>query len=423
MPIPGFSVGLTPQFPSPPGVSAIDDVTTEEAAVRAPIGRPVYMTALVKEGDLVAKGAAVACLRHAPDVCFTAPIAGRVARLSHHSGRKLAEVVLFAEPQGGVKRHDFKTSQTLSGLRQLMQGSGMWQWLRRRPFGGMPDHDEVPAAIVVMVADTRPFAPDPQAALQDRAEDFGRGLRALLRLTDGPVLICQHGNAQRNWTEVADSRLRTVACGDRHPQASAGIRIHQLFPAGLDAPVWDIHAEDTAALGALLDTGELPMTRLVHIAGAGLQQARTVRTHPGADLRQLTRRIVAPGPHVLISGSPLDGHPAQWLAPRHRQITVLPRETEPRNRPHWLIAALTQSAVARPAIPSAALTQSLGGAVPAIPFIRALGAGDDETAMKLGVLSLLEEDLALADYVLSETGLLTAQLRAMLDRIQTEFAA
>ncbi len=43
--------------------------------------------------------------------------------------------------------------------------------------------------------------------------------------------------------------------------------------------------------------------------------------------------------------------------------------------------------------------------------------------MKLGVLSLLEDDLALADYVLGEGGHLLAELRAMLDRIETEFAA
>lgn len=76
-----------------------------------------------------------------------------------------------------------------------------------------------------------------------------------------------------------------------------------------------------------------------------------------------------------------------------------------------------------PAIPTAALTQSLGAALPATAFIRALSAGDDETAIRLGALSLLEEDVALSDYVLSEAGQLMARLRAMLDRIATEFAA
>ena len=105
----------------------------------------------------------------------------------------------------------------------------------------------------------------------------------------------------------------------------------------------------------MLQTGELPMTRLVRIAGAALREARTLRTHPGADLRQLTQRIVQPGSHVLWSGSHLDGRPARWLGQRHRQVTVLPRPAPP-PRVHWIAAALSATAGASPVIPTAALS-------------------------------------------------------------------
>lgn len=420
------AAGLSPTFQSPPlsgdPIKEIEVICTEEAAVRAPAGPALHVTPLVAEGDPVAQGAAVACLRHAPEVCLVAPIAGVVAKHRLLPGRKLSEIVVFRDADGAVEHHDPQQADTLDGLRRLMQGAGVWPWLRRRPFGGMPRPDETPAAIVVMATDTRPFAPDPRRALDGQTAHFTRGLAALLRLTDGPVLVCQQDGAPLWQDKSLDARLQVMTCGPRHPQGAAGINIHRHFPAGLDAPVWDIHAEDTTALGALLDTGVLPMTRLVHIAGAGLRQARTVRTHPGADLRQLTQRIAAPGPHELLSGSPLDGHVTRWLAPRDRQITVLPRPA-PHPRRHWLIKALTQTAGADPAIPTAALTQAFGAGLPAAAFIRAIGAGDDEAAMKLGLLSLLEEDVALADYVLSEGGHLAAQLRVVLDRIQTEFAA
>ncbi|MGP6086346.1 Na(+)-translocating NADH-quinone reductase subunit A [Antarctobacter jejuensis] len=418
----GSRAGLSPDFPTPPADPVVTDVTTEEAAVRPPTGRLLHVTSLVKEGDSVAKGAAVACLRHAPDICFSAPVAGRVARISLLPGRKLSEIVLFREDDSSVETHDTGPATTTAGLRRLMQGAGFWPWLRRRPFGGMPSREETPAAIVVMAADTRPGAPDPCQALEGREEDFSRGLAALARLTEGPVLVCVQSGTRLEWPDPGEDRIRKVTRGARHPQAAVGICVHQLFPAGLDAPVWDVHAEDAAALGTLLRTGSLPMTRLVTITGAALRESRTVRTHSGADLRQLTHRIVAPGQHELMSGAALDGHVAQWLAPRHRQITVLPRRPA-RNRPHWLVAALNRNASGNPVIPSAALTQAFAAALPATPFVRALGAGDDETAMKLGLLSLLEEDVALADYVLSEGGHLKDQLRAVLDRIQTEFAA
>ena len=413
--------GLIPEVPTPPEISGVEEVVTEEAAVRPPDGGAPSVTPLLAEGDMVASGGALACLKHTPDVAFVAPFAGRVARLSLLPGRRLSEVVLFREKGGETERHDAGEAGTTAGLRRLMQSAGVWPWLRRRPFGGMPAAEEVPAAILVMAADTRPLAPDPSRALDGREEAFLRGVAALERLTEGPVLIVRAEGAGVPDPGRGGGRVRVVDAGARHPQGLAGIRIHQAFPAGLDAPVWDIHAEDAAALGALLDTGVLPMDRLVRIGGRALREGRTVRTHPGADLRQLTQRIVAPGPHVLLSGSVLDGHEAQWLGTRDRQVTVLPREGA-RRPAHWLAAALGRSGATAPAIPSAALSEAFGGALPALPFIRALSAGDDETAMKLGLLSLLEEDVALADYVLSQRGQIAAEMRAMLDRIRAELA-
>jgi len=164
------------------------------------------------------------------------------------------------------------------------------------------------------------------------------------------------------------------------------------------------------------------MTRLVSVGGAALREARLVHTQPGADLRGLTHRIVQPGPHVVLSGSPLDGHAAHWLAPRHRQVTALPRPPQAKPQ-HWFVAALTRHAMPKPMIPNAALDQSFAASLPAAAFVRALTSGDDETAMKMGLLSLLEEDVALADYVLGRDLHLPEVLRAMLDRIRAAFAA
>lgn len=422
MPALAFNAGLTPRFPSPPADAAEPEVViTEEAGIRTSANQSLRVTPLVAEDEVVAQGAPVACLRDAPDVQLVAPMPGRVARIALLPGRRLSEIVFFREPGGDAVRHDASVADTDSGLRRLMQVSGIWPWLRRRPFGDMPAGPERPAAIVVMAIDTRPLAPDPRLALEGREETFARGLGALTTLTDGPVFVCQ-APGPRIFEAGLGERVRAVDCGSRHPQGSAGIRIHDLAPATIEAPVWDVHAEDVAALGDLLATGVAPMTRWVSVAGAALREGRRVRTQVGADLRELTRRHVNPGGHVLMSGSPLDGHAAHWLAPRHRQVTVLPRP-DVGGAPHWLVSALTRSARPKPVIPTAALAQAFGAALPAAIFVRALSAGDDELAMKLGVLSLLEEDVALADYVLGGEARLQELLRGMLERIRLEFAA
>lgn len=401
------------------GVPAPEDcpiVLTEEAAITADRKEELRVEALVSEDALVAQGQPLLHLRADPRIALVAPMSGRVARIELAPGRRLVQLVLFHE---GAQRHAHKReTQDEAGLRLLMQGAGLWRSLRSRPFGRMPGGDERPAAIFVMATDTRPGAPDPQAALKGREEDFAAGLGALRHLTTGQVWLCEAG---ASGLSVPDG-VRRVRCGALHPQGLAGIQIHRLHPARIDAPVWDIHAEDVADIGSLMATGFLPETRLVSVTGAALREPRLLRCQPGADLRGLGHGFVRPGPHRMLTGSALDGWQERWLGPRDRQATYLPGAAGPAHR-HWFGAALRRAARPMPIIPTAALEQALGGDIPAHALIRALGAGDPEAAARLGALSLLEEDLALADYVTGAEPRVSAQLRAVLDGIATEEAA
>lgn len=413
--------GLSPRVSSPPNATAAPEVAlTEEAGITPGAERTLRVTPLVEEGDIVSQGAPVACLHHAPEIQLVAPMAGLVARVVLRPGRKLSEIVVFREASGDVFRHATAEAETDAGLRRLMQRAGVWPLIERRPFGGMPSPEDHTAAIVVMAADTRPLAPDPRLALTGREEAFERGIAALTRLTDGPVLLCAEAGPPL-FSPKPGGRIQLVTCGGRHPQGSAGIRIYQDVPATHEAPVWELHAEDVASLGDLLATGILPQSRSVSVTGGALRKARLVHTQPGADLRELTQHHLRPGQHRLLSGSAIDGYRAHWLGPRARQVSALPESRDPAPR-HWLVQALTRSAGPRPIIPTAALDQAFGGALPAVPFVRALSAGDTETATRMGLLSLLEDDVAMADYVLGGEAGLAGLLRAMLDDVQREVA-
>ena len=73
-------------------------------------------------------------------------------------------------------------------------------------------------------------------------------------------------------------------------------------------------------------------------------------------------------------------------------------------------------------IPTAALDQAMGGTLPAAALLRAIAAGDQETAIRLGLVSLSDEDVAAADYATGARPRLAHQLRALLDRIEAEEA-
>ncbi|MEJ2001866.1 MAG: Na(+)-translocating NADH-quinone reductase subunit A [Maritimibacter sp.] len=399
-------------------MSGIADELTEEAGLTPEPGEGLRVQELVETDDLVRQGQPVLRLRAAPEIVLTAPMGGRVASIQFRPGHRLVQLVLFRED--GADREQFATDGAEADpvkLRQLMQGAGLWRALRSRPFGHMPHHDEAPTAIFVMAADTRPGAADPIQMITGREEDFSRGLMALSGLTEGPIFVVA---GQGALPDFGTSGAKLIHAGKLHPMGMAGMIIHQHFPARPDRRVWDIHAEDVADLGALLLGGLLPATKTLSLTGAALREPKLLRCQPGADLRGLSQPWVKPGLHEVLTGSPLDGKAAHWLGTRDRQASILPVGAR-KPRKHWFQAALATAARPLPIIPTAALIQAMGGrAMPVAALIRALGAGDGETAVRLGVLSLLEEDMALADYVSAADPPLSHQLREILDRVKAE---
>lgn len=413
--------GLAVPVPSAAPASLFAETAiTDEAALGPGVEVDLRVEMLAAEDDRVAQGAPLLRLRRHPEVVLTAPMPCRVAEIDLAPGRRLASVRLFHEPDAGRHEHDTAgTDRDGAATRALLLGAGLWTAFRERPFGHAPAPSAQPAAIVVMALDTRPHAPDPRDAVHDREEDLARGLSALTRLTEGPVLLCQDTGPPI--LEGAIDRVQVVRCAPIHPWGLAGFQIHHRCPAAPGRPVWDIHAEDVAGIGALLATGLVPETRHVAVAGDAMTAARFVRCQPGADLRSLAWAHVKPGPHRILSGSALDGREARWLGTRDRQVSVL-SAAPPRREMHWFLTALTRAARPLPLIPTAAVDQALGGALPAMPFLRALAAGDAETVTRLGGLSLLPEDLALADYVTGAEPRLSACLATLLGRIEAETA-
>lgn len=414
----GLSVPIATPHPLP---QQAEEAITSEAGIFTPY-MELRVQPLAQAGDLVAQGAPVLKDRRRDECVITAPMACRIAEFKIGSGRRLESLVFHSVEQG--ERHKFDsraareemTNSTGSvAIRALFQASGLWMYLRARPFGRVPGPTNTPAAIFVMAVDTRPLACNPRLVVEgDSAPLFERGLDALARLTEGPVYLCQDRGPD---LAAARGRVKIVRLGSYHPAGLAGIQMHQLFPARIDREVWEIAAEDVVAIGYLLAEGSLPATKLVAVTGPGMRQSRLVRCQPGADLRELCYAYMTPGQRTILSGSVLDGQESRWLGIRDRQVTVVERPSTTTS-PHWLRIALLGASRPAPVIPTAAVEHALGGILPVTALLRALSVGDDETAMQLGALSLLEEDLALVDYITCAQPRFSWLLRAALNRIE-----
>lgn len=405
--------GLTVPLPGPPE-QAVEDVPAPARVALLGADMPgIRPELLVAEGERVAAGQPLARDRRRPGIVFTAPVAGHVEEIALGARRRLASLVIAAE---GDESRDAAPPELLDrdAATALLLHAGLWPALSTRPFGRIPDPGAVPAAIFVTAVDTRPHAPDPRVVLAGAEEAFARGVTLLGLLTDGPVHLCQ---APGPPLAPPEGRTRVVEVAGPHPAGLPGTHVRALAEVAPATPVWQIGYQDVAAIGTLLMTGAPVRHRVVALSGPGIRVPRLVRVPLGADLHELARREMTPGDKTILSGSVLGGRESRWLRRGDLQVTVLDRRPAAGRR-HWLLAALDRAARPAPLIPTAALDAALAADFAAVPLLRAISIGDAGTAEKLGVLALLEEDMALPTYAAGSGVDFAPLLRRVLDGIE-----
>lgn len=360
--------------------------------------RPVLAVA---EGDRVAAGQKLLWDRKRPWIAAMAPVAGVIARLEHGARRRVAGLEIRPEGEEAVA-FDTSSAGTREGLTALMAEAGLWPALRARPFGRVPDPDTRPEALFVTAIETAPGAPDASAVIAALEGWFLRGLEALPLLSAGPCWLCHAPGLELPPVKGVTAR----ASAGPHPAGLAGTHIRALHPVANGGVVWQIGWQEVIALGHLLETGRTWQRRIVALSGPAMARPGLVSVAPGARLHDIAAGRLARGDLRLLSGGGDDGLPVPFLRHGDRQVTALhpARIARPGRGP--LGALLRLSRAARPALVPNAWDERLAPpGVLAVPLLRALAAGDAETARRLGALGLIEEDLAALNVRIGREGM------------------
>lgn len=416
-------------FGTAPRGAVVEDCAVALVALLAADFPGATLDPVVAEGESVRQGQVLCVDRHRPSVAFVASAAGRVAAIRRGARRRFEALVITQDAdQNGDQAVSFDTDTARDdddALRALLLRSGAWTGLRTRPFGQIPDPAARPAAIFVTATDTNPLAADTAAIMAPLRAAFQPGLDALARLTAGPVFLCQGEGAA---LAEAGARLRLVRFSGPHPAGLAGTQIHHLLPVGRRRAVWQIGAQEVAALGHLLLTGRVMVSRVLSVAGDGVSAPALVRAPLGAALADLARGVLTGAGSRLIAGSALAGREAAHLGRHDLQVTVLASPMSRFGKGDWRHRLADRLAGGRAGaggamLPLEALDAAFPFDIPATPLMRALAIGDIETAEKLGCLELLEEDMALLSRICPSGQDYGALLRATLDRLAEEHRA
>ena len=405
------------------GVAApevIKTVVPDIVAVKPTDFKGLVPRLLVKEGDAVKAGSPVMADKQRPEILFTSPVSGTVCGIVRGEKRKLLAVLVKADAKQEFVDFGTKAPATAEETKQLLLNTGLWGSLIQRPYGTMAAPDTTPKAIFISSFSTAPLAADTDFTLRESLTDIQAGIDALAKVAPVHVSIRKERSASTVFHRVENATIHEVS--GPHPAGNVGVQISHIAPIQKGELVWTISPVLLAALGHVVNTGKLDLTRKVAVTGPAAKATGYVVALPGTPVKELT---AVEGDVRVVGGDVLTGETLGaegYLGFFQDQITLL---TEGYSR-EWFGWAKPF----RPKVYSSSwcyfswltpkkqydMDTNLHGGPRAfvetkcfedvtpmdifpIYLIKACLAGDIEKMEKFGIYEVLPEDLALCDYV------------------------
>ena len=300
-----------------------------------PTDFPTLMPKLsVKVGDKVKVGSPLFYDKGNDQILFTSPVSGEVTEINRGEKRRVLGVKVKAD---GTDNHEtFKQGDpnTLSKeeILENMLKSGVWPFIRQRPFDVIANPADEPKAIHITALDTAPLAPDYGFIIHGQADVFQAGLDALVKLTSGKVHLNINGkaNADEAFTEAKNVQINKIS--GPHPAGNVGVQMHHIDPVNKGEVVWVLRALDVITIGKLFKEGKFDPSRAIAVTGSKVKDPKYIKTVVGANVADILKDNVEEGGRY-ISGNPLTGTqiPADgYLGFYDYQLTVIPQGGESR---------------------------------------------------------------------------------------------
>ncbi len=286
---------------------------------------------LVAEGDLVKAGSPLMFDKSQPDVMFTAPVSGEVVEIQRGDKRKLLAIKVIADQHiEYVNFHKYTVSELNSlskeDIIKQVLASGIWPRLIQRPYGIIANPEDKPKAIFISSFDSHPLAPDFDFLLKGEDHYFQTGLDMLRRLTRGKVHLNLDSDAEVSTLFGSVTGVQVNKFSGPHPSGNVGVQIHHLDPINKGEVVWTICPYGVMQMGKLFLEGIYDASKILAFAGPPVKNPRYHRTYDGACIEKFIEGNLAHQNVRFVSGNALTGEriaPDGFVGYYDHLITVL----------------------------------------------------------------------------------------------------
>lgn len=301
----------------------------------------------VQVGDRVEAGSALLYHKANPMVKLTSPVSGEVVAVNRGAKRKILSIEVRPDGEQSYKQFDLSQANSREGLLSLLGESGLFAFVKQRPYDRLADPAVMPRDIFVTANFTAPLAPSFAYLVEGREHELQLALDALVRLTTGKVYL---GVAPGELSGIRT--VERVEVSGPHPAGLVGTLINHTKPINKEEVVWTLKATDLLVLGRFLKTGRVDYRRLVALTGSDAKQLGYVEVLPGARLGDLFPEGLAQhSEHErIIDGDVLTGvkvDEQSYLRYQCDQITVIPEGDDVHDMFGWALPGFGKYSMSR----------------------------------------------------------------------------
>ena len=402
-------------------------IVPDVVAVKPTDFRGLVPKLLVREGDKVLAGTPVLADKMSQNILFASPVSGTVAEVVRGEKRKLLEVRIKADEKQEYVDFGVKKVAEMSAeqIKAALLEAGLWPALTQRPYGIIANPEVKPKAIFVSAFTTAPLAADPEFALREDFEHIQTAVNALNKLTDGGVHFSLNSE---NYSGTPFHKVENViqhTFTGKHPAGNVGVQIHHISPIRKGETVWTVSLLMLAAIGKLFNTGKYDLKRKVAVTGPKAINPAYVEAYPGMAIKDVQEFYNASENLRFISGDVLTGKNVGaegFLGFFDNQVTILeegnkyelfgwakPFRTSLFSASRTYFSWLTPKKKydmdtnlhggPRAFVVNDVYSKVLPMDLYPVYLLKACLANDIDKMEKFGIYEVLEEDLALCEYV------------------------
>lgn len=423
--------------------AAVTEVSEVHSVAVIPDDFPGFVPkASVNAGDTVKVGTPLLYDKYNSQVVLVSPASGVVRAVERGARRKIERVVVDAGDVSEAEIFDVSSRQSADIISTLCR-SGLWAWMRQRPYDIVPSPQVRARDIFVTAVDSAPLEPQRPYSQSDIA-DMTAAVEVLSHLTDGYIYI---GRRAGTLEDIVGAVMVDVQ--GPHPAGLCGVLVANIAPVNKGETVWTLSADTLRRIGTLYRTGKVDFTTVIALAGAEVRQPQMLHTIVGAAVAPILEgRLAEAGHHQrVISGNVLTGVKTDavdgYLHYPYRQITVIPEGDDVDEFMGWASLSPRKMSVStsfpgrlcgrrlfdpdarvlggrRAMIMSGEIDRVLPMDILGEYLVKAINARDIDAMENLGIYEVAPEDFALAECLDSSKEPLQQIVRDGLDYMRRE---